>query len=116
MTTVKKFISGFVIGAINILLGAGGGMLTVPLYKKMNMSQKEAQINAVATILPITIVSAFIYVKNGDVKISDSYIYLIPGLIGSIIGTFAIKKFSNNILSIIFSIFMVWAGLRLLFK
>jgi uncharacterized membrane protein YfcA len=116
MNNVKKFCSGFLIGIINIVLGAGGGMLTVPLYKRMNMSQKQAQINAVATILPITIVSAFIYIKNGDVKISDSYIYLVPGLIGSVIGTFVIKKISNNILSIFFSIFMIWAGLRLLFK
>ena len=116
MTIIKNFFSGFVIGTINVLLGAGGGMLTVPLYKKMNMNQKQAQINAVATILPITIASAIIYLVNGDVKISDSYIYLIPGLIGSIIGTFVIKKVSNNFLSIIFSIFMIWAGLRLLFK
>ncbi len=116
MSVIKKYISGFLIGTINILLGAGGGMVTVPLYKKMKMNQKEAQINAVATILPITIVSAVIYLMNGDVKLSDSYIYLIPGLIGSITGTFVIKKISNNILSIIFSLFMIWAGLRLLFK
>ena len=116
MKIVKKIFSGFLIGIINIILGAGGGMLTVPLYKKMNMSQKQAQINAVATILPITIVSAVIYLINGDVKLSDVYIYLIPGLTGSIIGTFLIKKISNNILNIVFSLFMIWAGLRLLFK
>lgn len=116
MTIIKKFFSGFIIGTINILLGAGGGMLTVPLYKKFGMSQKQAQINAVATILPITIVSAVIYLMNGDVKLSDSYIYLIPGLFGSGLGTFFIKKISNNTLNIIFSVFMIWAGLRLLFR
>ncbi len=116
MNNVKKFFSGFLIGIVNIILGAGGGMLTVPLYKRLNMSQKQAQINAVATILPITIVSAVIYLMNGDVKLSDAYIYLIPGLIGSILGTFFIKKISNKALSIVFSIFMIWAGLRLLFK
>ncbi len=116
MNIVKKIFSGFLIGTINILLGAGGGMLTVPLYKKMNMTQKQAQTNAVATILPITIVSAVIYLMNGDVKLSDAYIYFIPGLLGSIIGTFLIKKISNNILNIVFSLFMIWAGLRLLFK
>lgn len=116
MNIIKKFISGFFIGTVNILLGAGGGMLTVPLYKKMDMNQKQAQINAVATILPITIASAVIYLLNGDVKLSDSYIYLIPGLIGSITGTFLIKNISNKFLSIVFSLFMIWAGLRLLFK
>ncbi|MBR5246376.1 MAG: sulfite exporter TauE/SafE family protein [Clostridia bacterium] len=116
MNGVKKFFYGYLIGGVNILLGAGGGMLTVPLYKKMGMTQKEAQINAVATILPISTVSAFIYIYNGDVKISDAYIYLIPGLIGSVLGTFFIKKISNNILTIIFSVFIIWAGVRLLFK
>ena len=116
MNGIKKFLYGTLIGVVNVLLGAGGGMLTVPLYKRMNMSQKQAQINAVATILPITIASAIIYIINGDVKISDTYIYLIPGLIGSIIGTFLIKKVTNKFLTIVFSVFMIWAGLRLLFK
>ena len=116
MTTIKKFFSGFIIGTINILLGAGGGMLTVPLYKKMGMNQKDAQINAVATILPITFISAVIYILNGSVKISDTYIYLLPGLVGSILGTFVIKKTSNNILTVIFALFMIWAGVRLFLK
>ena len=116
MTTVKKFFSGFVIGTINILLGAGGGMLTVPLYKKVGMEQKEAQINAVATILPITFISAVIYILNGSVNISDTYVYLLPGLAGSILGTFVIKKTSNNILTVIFALFMIWAGVRLFLK
>lgn len=116
MSSIKKFLYGLLIGVVNIMLGAGGGMLTVPFYKKIGLSQKQAQINAVATILPITIVSAFIYLKNGDVKISDSYVYLLPGLIGSIAGTFVIKRISNKVLSIVFSFFMIWAGMRLLFK
>ena len=116
MNYIKKFLYGSLIGVVNILLGAGGGMLTVPFYKKMGLSQKQAQINAVATILPISVISAFIYLYNGNVKFSETYIYLIPGLIGSIIGTFLIKKISNNVLSIVFSLFMIWAGMRLLFR
>ncbi len=116
MSGIKKFFSGILIGIINVILGAGGGMLTVPLYKKMGMKQKEAQINAVATILPITIISAVIYILNGTVEFSDTYIYLIPGLLGSFLGTFIIRKTSNKLLTIFFSIFMIWAGVRLFFK
>ncbi len=116
MSCIKKFLYGTLIGVVNILLGAGGGMLTVPFYKKLGLSQKQAQINAVATILPISMVSAFIYLYNGNVKISDAYVYLIPGLIGSVVGTFVIKKIPNKILSIVFSLFMIWAGMRLLFR
>ena len=116
MSCMKKFLYGLLIGFVNILLGAGGGMLTVPFYKKIGFNQKQAQINAVATILPISMVSAFIYLHNGNVKLSEAYIFLIPGLFGSILGTFSIKKISNNVLNIIFSVFVIWAGLRLLFK
>lgn len=116
MSGVKKFFSGITIGIVNVVLGAGGGMLTVPLYKKMGMEQKEAQINAVATILPITIISAIIYLLNGNVKLSDTYIYIIPGLLGSVLGTFVIRKTSNKLLTVFFSLFMIWAGLRLFFK
>lgn len=116
MSGVKKFMVGLCIGVVNVTLGAGGGMLTVPLYKKIGMKQKESQINAVATILPITIISAIIYLINGSVVLSDTYIYLIPGLIGSVVGTFVIKKTSNKLLTIIFALFMIWAGLRLFFK
>ena len=116
MSNIKKFLYGLLIGVVNILLGAGGGMLTVPFYKKIGFNQKQAQINAVATILPISVVSAFIYLNNGNVRISDAYAYLIPGLVGSVIGTFIIKNVSNKILSIVFSLFMIWAGTRLLFR
>lgn len=116
MKNIKKFFIGTLIGATNIILGAGGGMLTVPLYRKMGMEQKEAQINAVATILPITFISSIIYLLNGNVNLSDSYIFLLPGLLGSILGTFLIKKISNNALSFIFSLFMIWAGVRLFIK
>ena len=116
MNFIKKMLAGILIGTVNIILGAGGGMLTVPLYKKLGMEQKLAQINAVGTILPITIISSIIYLINGNVNFSDTYIYFIPGLVGSIAGTFLIKKTSNKILTVIFALFMIWAGVRMFIK
>ena len=78
MSLIKKVLAGMLIGTVNIILGAGGGMLTVPLYKKMGMEQKTAQINAVGTILPITIISSIIYLINGNVNFSDTYICELP--------------------------------------
>ena len=116
LNNVKKFFIGTLIGATNIILGAGGGMLTVPLYCKIGMEQSKAQINAVATILPITIISSIIYLLNGNVNLSDAYVFLLPGLLGSVIGTFLIKRISNNALSFVFAIFMIWSGVRLFIK
>ncbi len=116
MKPVKKFFTGIAIGVVNVTLGAGGGMLTVPLYKKMGMDQKQAQINTVATILPITLVSAALYLLGDKVHFSDAVPYLLPGLAGSITGTFVIKKVSNKILTVIFALFMLWAGVRMFLK
>lgn len=116
MSNIKKFLAGIAIGIVNVTLGAGGGMLTVPLYKKCGFDQKSAQINAVATILPITIISLIIYLFNGNVNFSEAFPYIIFGLPGAILGTFVIKKTSNKILKSAFAIFMLWAGIRMIIK
>ena len=106
---ISAFI-GITIGFINGILGAGGGMIAVPALQKLGFSQKESHKNAIAVILPITIVSAIFYIMN------DSFIYIPTGLLGTIIGTFLLKKISGKWLKRIFSILMIYAGIRLLLK
>ena len=115
----ETFISGLfglLIGAVNGLFGAGGGMIAVPLLKKTGLTQKEAHANAIAVILPITIVSAVIYILKDTVKISDALIYLPTGVLGAVLGTVCLKKLSPLWLKRIFGCFMVYAGIRLLLK
>ena len=115
----KKFstaLLGVAIGFINGLLGAGGGMLAVPLLKKYGFSQRAAQQNAIAIILPITAVSAGIYFFKDYVNLNDSYSYLPTGFLGAIIATLLMKKISNKWLKRIFAFFMLYAGVRLLLK
>ena len=103
-------------GFINGLLGAGGGMITVPLLKKIGFDQKSAQQNAIAVILPITLLSSIVYIASGYVSISDPLPYIPGGLIGALIGTWIMKKISNKILRYIFAAFILYAGVRLLIK
>ncbi len=120
MEKFKKYLnpvlSGAVIGMVNALFGAGGGMLTVPKLKKMGMSQKAAQANAISVILPITLISAILYLVRGDVKITDAFIYIPTGLIGALLGTFCLKKISSVWLKRIFGGFMIYAGVRLIMR
>lgn len=114
--SLKSFFCGAAIGVINGLFGAGGGMLAVPFLKSQGFEQKEAHKNAVAVILPITLVSAIMYAVRGYVDIKDAYLYIPTGIIGALIGTYVIKKISVKFLKVAFSAFMVYAGVRLLFK
>lgn len=121
MKNKKKFNLTFgalalLTGFINGLLGAGGGMVTVPLLKKTGLDQKSAQQNAIAVILPITLLSAIIYLLKGYVSVGEPIPYIPGGLLGAFIGTWLLKKISNKILRYIFAAFMLYAGIRLLLK
>ncbi len=111
---LTKALFGVGIGIVNGLLGAGGGMLAVPVLKRLGMEQNEAHANAVAVILPISILSAVMYIWKDYVSLSDALPYIPTGIIGALIGTFVLKKISPLLLKRIFGIFMVYAGIRLL--
>ena len=108
-------ILGFLVGIINGFLGAGGGMIAVPALKGSGLSTKEAHENAVAVILPLTVLSAAIYLYSGRVTVSDAWSYIPGGLIGAVIGTFLMKKISSVWLTRIFGGFMIFSGIRMLF-
>ena len=121
MTCFKKnnlltAAAGLAVGIVNGLLGAGGGMIAVPLLKKLGLSQKQAHANAVAVILPVTVLSAALYLFKGYVSLTDSFIFIPGGLLGSLIGTYCLKKISPCWLKRIFGAFMVYAGVRLLLR
>lgn len=108
-------ILGLLVGLVNGFLGAGGGMIAVPALKSVGLSTKQSHENAVAVILPLTVMSAALYLLNGRVSIADAWSYIPGGLIGALIGTFLMKKISNVWLTRIFGGFMIFSGLRMLF-
>ena len=108
--------AGSLAGVITGLLGAGGGIITVPLLKKAGLSQKESHCNAIAVILPITVFSAVIYLYKGYVTLNDALIYMPTGVLGAVIGTFVLNKIKPKWLNIIFSALMIYAGVRLLLR
>ena len=96
--SIKSFLCGAAIGVVNGLFGAGGGMLAVPFLKSQGFNQQSAHKNAVAVILPITLISAALYLFRGNVNIKDALIYIPTGVLGAILGTVIIKKISPKFL------------------
>ena len=78
MKGITKIIGGLAIGTVNSALGAGGGMIAVPMLRKSGMEQNRAQANAVALIMKVTF--------------GDALPYLPAGLIGSVLGSFILPK------------------------
>ena len=113
---IKKFGIGTVIGGVSGFFGAGGGLICIPFLMKLNFKRKPAHANAVAIILPIALASATLYLLRGRVNLMDTLIYLPGGVIGAIVGTYIMKKISPKLIKKLFSLFMIWAGWRLIFK
>lgn len=90
--------------------------MAVPVLKNAGLSQNKAHANAVAVILPITVVSAGLYLFKGYVTISHALPYIPFGVVGSFIGAAVLKKISPAFLKKIFAAFMIYAGIRLLIK
>ena len=113
---LKSVGKGVVIGLVNGLLGAGGGMIAVPLIKKVGVEQKEAHATSIGVIVPLSAISAAAYLWRGNVNFSDALPYLLPGVLGAIAGAALMKKIPDKWLRRIFGGFMIWAGIRLLIK
>lgn len=116
----KNFIAhsgkGFFIGVINGLLGAGGGMLAVPLLTKSGVNQTQAHATSVAVILPLSLFSAFLYLRAERVQLADVYGYLPWGIAGAVIGAWLLPKLSRGLLRKAFALITIIAGFRLLLR
>ena len=108
-------IAGVCAGAINGLLGAGGGMALVPLLGLLtNLEEHEIFTASIAIILPICIVSLTATAISGTVPWSDS----LPYLAGSAAGGYLAGRFGQKIPTIwlhrMLGILILWGGFRYL--
>lgn len=109
-------LCGLFIGFVNGFFGAGGGMICVPILLLLGIKNKKAHATAVLTMLPISIASSVVYYSNG--AIYDLLTVFWVGLgscAGAVLGAIFLKKIPTNVLSFIFSVVMLLAGVRMLF-
>ncbi|CAK9331540.1 sulfite exporter TauE/SafE family protein [Thermoanaerobacter kivui] len=112
---LKLFFIGFITGIINGLLGAGGGTLIVPaMVFLLGIEDHKAHATAISIILPLTIVSSFIYLQNKIIDIPLTINVAVGSTIGGIIGAYFLNKLSIPILRKIFGIIMIVASVRML--
>lgn len=116
MTKFRLCLYGLSIGITNALFGAGSGIISVTVLDKAYNDQKKAQATTMAVILPITIITAIRYINLGYVTVSNALPYIIPGFVGAIIGSAVLKKSDNRFMKAAFSLIMLFAGIRMIFK
>lgn len=114
---LKIAFVGFISGIVNGLFGAGGGTVAVlALTFIFDISQHKAQATAISIILPLSLISSFIYYKNGFTTMDITIKVALGGIIGSYIGSNALNKIPANYLRKIFGIFIIAAAMRMVFS
>lgn len=114
-------LSGVAAGFINGLLGAGGGVISVfalgALSKRnKNFSVRDCFAMTVASVLPVSAVSAVSYITSLKADISSAPIYLIPAVMGGLIGAAVTDRINADLLKIIFAILTVIAGINMIIR
>ena len=111
----KMTLLGALTGIANGFFGSGGGIIAVPMLKKAGFEPKQAHAGSLALTLPLSVVSTAFYLGNGSLDYMSA-LKLIPfGLAGAVIGAILMKKISVRLLSGIFGLLLVIAGVRNLF-
>ena len=63
--------------------------------------------------MPLSILSAVIYLSTGKVNITDALPFLPSGLIGAFVGAKLMNKIPENILRKIFGMFILYAAVKM---
>ncbi len=113
---VRSWIGGGIVGIFNGLLGGGGGMIAVPMLQRVGkLDTRSAHATAIAVILPASLISGIIYLLGGFTPLP----VLVPVALGVTAGGYLGAKLLNGISSgwvtLLFSVLMLAAGLRMLF-
>ena len=110
----KPAVVGFFAGVLNGLLGAGGGIVVVPLLQKIGLTPDKSHATSIAIILPLCVISAAFYLFYGKVQFTQSLPYLPGGLIGAGFGAWLLPKVPANILRRIFAGVMIYSAIKIL--
>lgn len=109
-------IAGLAAGLLNGLLGAGGGMVIVPLFEKAGLKPTQAHATSIAVITPLCVLSAFFYLRGGGFSLRDALPFLPAGLIGAYLGAKTLPHIPQGLLRRTFGAFMLYAAFRMLLR
>ena len=108
-------ISGAAAGAVNGLLGAGGGMVLVPLMTFLtDLKDNEIFPASISMILPICLVSLVVTAVNTGLPWGGAFPYLIGSAAGGLLSGLWGRKIPVTWLHRMLGLLVLWGGIRYL--
>ena len=112
-----SWLCGAAAGVVNGMFGAGGGMVLIPLLRRLtDLEEKEIFACSVGIILPLSAVTlGMFFLKGGEIT-SRGIPYLIGGSLGGIGAGILLKKVKVKWLHWLLGAFILYGGFRLIFS
>ena len=106
---------------MNGLLGAGGGILLVFIMNAMilrhgtstEVDNRDILANALASMLPVTVVSVIGYAARGDLPKEDLTPFIIPAIIGGLGGAWLLDRMNATLVRTIFAVIVIFSGIAM---
>jgi len=109
-----RYPLGFAVGLLNGLFGAGGGMVAVPMLRGMGMKTNQSHATSLSIVLPLSILSGWLYLRGEHFSLAEAAKYLPGGLAGAIVGAIFLPKIKTIWLRRLFGAVIIFSGGRLL--
>lgn len=105
-------------GMLNGFLGAGSGVVLMFAIAALNADKGgEAARNnfatVIASVLPVSVVSTIIYMKNGALNEDIMGRFALPAVFGGVVGAFLTDKLDTKILRLVFAVVVIVAGVNM---
>ena len=108
------FLTLVIIGLLSGILGSmglGGGTVLIPLLSFVGISQKNAQLINIFSFVVMAFFILYFNIKSGLIKLFPALALSSIGLVTSIILSLFVREIDNNVLKIIFGIFLLVVGI-----
>ncbi len=114
------FVGGIAAGFLNGLLGCGGGIVIVTLLSLLtNETEHDGRdvfAASVAAILPMSAVSAVMYLYRTDADVNAVSPFILPAIAGGAVGALLLDRLPTRHVKKLFAALIVWAGVSLILK
>jgi len=115
--TPAGLLIGLATGFLSGLMGVGGGIIAVPaMVGILHVSQHKAHGTSLAMMVMTATASAIAYSSRGEVDLRLAVLLSIGTVVGAYLGARVMSRVPAHQLRLIFGVFILLVGLRMVFS